>query len=76
MLCTRCRSLSPQLRRHPVGVMAPPAERPAFRALLCERCGAPAPVPCPHSFPDVLLRLERAGLGIAGPLLRTPAGAA
>ena len=71
MLCTRCRSLAPELRLHPVGALAPPAASGALRALLCARCGA-APVSRPHSFPETLVRLERAGLGIAGPLLRGP----
>lgn len=68
MLCTPCRSLRPELRRYPRGLLYPAVWAPALRALVCERCGAPAPGR-PESLAATLRRLERAGLGSAGPLL-------
>lgn len=73
MLCTHCRSLAPALRRLPGGPLAPLAAPEGLWYLLCARCGAAASVPRPSTFPETLLRLERAGLGIAGPLLRRAA---
>lgn len=75
MLCPRCRSLSPVLRRHPVGAPAPAAFA-VLRGLGCERCGAPLRANGIPSLAEMLARLERAGLGIAGPLLRGPRRAA
>jgi hypothetical protein len=66
MLCPHCRSLRPELRRYPRGSLHPAAWAPALRALVCERCGAPAR---PEPLPVWLRWLERAGLGSAGPLL-------
>ena len=68
MLCSACRSLPLALRDHPgPGATAVPG---ALRALVCGRCGGPAGLGCePAILLDVLVRLERAGLGIAGPLM-------
>lgn len=68
MLCIHCRSLPVPLRRHPRGPHSTPAP-PALGRLLCTRCGAVTYPPRPRSLPDTLQRLERVGLGIAGPLL-------
>ena len=68
MLCPHCRSLCPELRGYPGGPLHPAAWAPALRALVCERCGAPAS-PGRESLSATLRRLERAGLGSAGPLL-------
>lgn len=67
MLCIQCRSLPAPLRRHPRGPLTSPAPAP-LGALVCARCGA-ATAARPRSLPDTLQRLERVGLGIAGPLL-------
>lgn len=71
MLCRACRELSPELRRHPApGAPVPVAGAPAVRALVCARCGrAAGPEGEASSLPDMLARLERAGMGVAGPLL-------
>lgn len=68
MLCIHCRSLPAPLRRHPRGPLSAPAPAP-LGGLLCARCGAVTSPPHPRSLPDTLQRLERVGLGIAGPLL-------
>ncbi|HEX8691008.1 MAG TPA: hypothetical protein VF746_01100 [Longimicrobium sp.] len=69
MLCSACRELPPEIRRHPgPGSQAVPPGR--LRALVCERCGRMAGFAGePPSLLDTLMRLERAGLGVAGPLL-------
>lgn len=75
MLCIHCRSLPAPLRRHPRGPLPTPAAGP-LGALVCARCGSAACPPRPWSLPETLQRLERVGLGIAGPLLRGGARAA
>lgn len=74
MLCRACLDLPPELRRHP-GPGAPGLHGgDAVQALVCSRCGrAAGPDEDAPSFLDMLARLERAGLGVAGPLLVGPA---
>lgn len=70
MLCPSCRSLPPELRRHPRGPLGAAASVPALRPLVCERCGAAAgPEARPRSLRETVLRLESAGLDILHPLL-------
>ena len=70
MLCDSCRSLRPELRRHPRGALAAAVARTPLRALVCARCGGAAPSAGPAGPAETRSRLERAGLAIAGPLLR------
>ena len=75
MLCSACRALPPEIRCYPGlhAVAAAPGDGGGLEALVCERCGhAVVPGREPPGLVDVLVRLERAGLGVAGPLLGRP----
>jgi hypothetical protein len=75
MVCSSCAALPHEVRRHPPSGWVPaPPENGALGALICDRCGTAHRASPASTLVDTLVRLERAGLGVAGPLLGSPPG--